>query len=122
MYFLKKGTFEFDKLTRDGYDIDEQPNVIAKKQYANGNRKKIITDYTDVVINIIINGLNADDVDTYISNLADGEFEYFSFVDMAYKTANFITTIPKIELMNGYSTDELYFDRLKVTLEKSSDV
>ena len=122
MYFLKKGTFEFPKITKYGYEIYEQPNTIAIKQYANGNRKKITTSYTDVVITITLYGMDATDIDTYISNLADGEFTYYSFKDLTYKTANFVSTIPKIELMNGYSTDELYFDRLKVTLEKSSDV
>ena len=33
--------FDFDKILRSGYEIDEQENVIAKKQMANGKRKRM---------------------------------------------------------------------------------
>lgn len=45
--FIKKkktdGTyFDFDKILRKGYEIDEQENEIAKKQMANGKRKRLL--------------------------------------------------------------------------------
>ena len=46
--------FDFDKILRSGYEIDEQENEIAIKQMANGKRKKIITSYVDCIININI--------------------------------------------------------------------
>ena len=56
MILLKKKNgdtyFEFEAILQSGYKINEQPNLIAKKQFVNGNRKKIITAYNDVVINI----------------------------------------------------------------------
>lgn len=121
MYLLKKGTFEFNKIKENGYEIDEQPNLIAKKQMANGNRKKIVTDYTDVVIKINLSGLKYADIDTYLSNLADGEYEYYSLNDKDYKIANFITTIPSIKLKKAMSETEYYVDDLEITLEKSGD-
>lgn len=121
MYLLKKGTFEFNKIKENGYEIDEQPNLIAKKQMANGNRKKVVTDYTDVVIKINLSGLKYADIDTYLSNLSDGEYEYYSLNDKEYKVANFITTIPSIKLKKAMSETEYYVDDLEVTLEKSSD-
>ena len=58
MILLKKkinnNYYDFDKILIKGYEIDEQPNIISKKQFANGRRKKIQTSYTDVVIKCLI--------------------------------------------------------------------
>jgi predicted SPOUT superfamily RNA methylase MTH1 len=121
MYLLKKGSFSFAKINENGYEIDEQPNLIAKVQFVNGNRKKIVTSYEDVVITIKLKGLNGSDVDTYLDNLTDGVFEYYSVKDKSYKYANFVVTIPPIALNKAFSTTELYVDELEVILEKSSD-
>jgi hypothetical protein len=121
MYVLKKGAFAFDKITENGYEIDEQPNLIEKVQFANGKRKKIVTNYEDVVITIKIKGLNGSDVDTYLDNLTDGTYQYFSVKDKAYKYADFIVTIPPVSITKSFSTNELYIDELEVILEKSND-
>ena len=57
MILLKKkqsdGTyFDFDKIKRSGYEINEQENEIDTKKMANGKRKKIYTSYVDCVIKI----------------------------------------------------------------------
>lgn len=122
MYFLKKGTLEFDKIKENGYEINEQPNLIAKKQFVNGNRKKIVTNYTDVVITINLSGLNYDDLDTYLTELVDGEYEYYSLVDNDYKSANFIVTIPPLTVKKSISETEYYIGDLSIILEKSSNV
>lgn len=122
MYLLKKGTFEFDKILASGYDIDEQPNLISKKQFVNGNRKKIVTSYTDCTIVINLGGLDINDIASYLTALEDGEFEYYSIVGNEYRTANFIVTKPSLGVNKAYSLTEQYYDDFKVILEKSSDV
>lgn len=37
---ISNSYFDFDKILLNGYEIDEQPNIISKKQFANGKRKK----------------------------------------------------------------------------------
>ena len=43
---------EFETILQSGYKIKEQQDVIAKKKFINGKRKKIVTTYSDVVITI----------------------------------------------------------------------
>ena len=122
MYLLKKGTFEFERISESGYKIDEQPNLIAKKQFVNGNRKKIVTNYTDVVIEIKISMVNANEINNYINNFIDGEYEFYSIKDRIYKSANFVVTFPELVLRQGLNIDDLYFENFTVLLEKSSDI
>lgn len=122
MYLLKKDDFTFDKILRSGYLIDEQPNLISKKQFVNGKRKKIVTDYTDCVININLGGLETSDIESYLEALQDGEFEYYSIEGQEYRSANFIVLKPALAINEAYSTLEQYYDDLTVVLEKSSDV
>jgi hypothetical protein len=121
MNLLKRGTFEFNKILKSGYDINEQPNLISTKQMVNGNRKKIVTTYTDCIITINLGGIDNTDILDYISNLVDDEYEYYSFKTKTYKTANFIVTLPSLSVDSAYSEDEFYLNDLTVTLEKSSD-
>lgn len=121
MYLLKKDSFEFSKILESGYTIDEQPNLIAKKQFVNGNRKKIVTSYVDCVITINLGGLELSDIDDYLEALEDGSFEYYSINDNMYKTANFIVTKPSITINKALSSTEQYYDDLTVVLEKSSN-
>ena len=120
MYLLKKDDFTFDKILESGYSIDEQPNVISTKQFVNGKRKKIVTDYTDCVININLGGLETSDIESYLEALQDGEFEYYSIVGQEYRSANFIVLKPALVINKAHS--EQYYDDLTVILEKSSDV
>jgi hypothetical protein len=127
MYLLKKineatDDFEFSKILAGEYDINEQPNLISQKQMVNGQRKKIITNYTDVVIDIKLSGLEAEDIAEYLTNLTDGEYQYWNIADAEYKNANFIVDLPKITIEKAFSADKIFFDDFKVGLEKSSDV
>lgn len=112
--------FDFDKILVKGYEIDEQPNLISKKQFINGNRKKITTSYIDVVIKIDIGCFDGDTLATYLSKLTDGQYKYYSLKDKTYKYANFIITLPSQTIENASS--EIIVDDFTVTLEKSSDV
>lgn len=148
MILLKKkkinnSYFDFDKILQDGYTIDEQPNLIDKRQLANGKRKKIITSYTDVVITVNLGLCDNETLQEYLSNLVDGEYKYYSYKDNCYKSANFIITMPPIvtnyaydgmfEQGNYYDTvlpvgndtrnnKQIGIDDFEIVLEKSSDV
>ena len=113
--------FDFDKILRNGYEIDEQENEIAKKQMANGKRKKIITTYVDCVIKINIGLWDNTTYQEYKEYLIDGEYQYWSYRDNAMKNANFIISLPSISTEYAYD-NEIGIDDLTITLEKSSDV
>lgn len=127
MILLKKrkddGTyFDFDKILRNGYKIDEQENVIDKKQMANGKRKKIITSYVDCIININIGLWDNKTYQEYKEYLTDGEFQYWSYRENKMKNANFIITNPSISTEYAYGNNDIGIDDMDITLEKSSDV
>lgn len=113
--------FDFDKILRNGYEIDEQENEIAKKQMANGKRKKIITTYVDCVIKINIGLWDNTTYQEYKEYLIDGEYQYWSYRDNTMKNANFIISLPSITTEYAYDND-IGIDDIEITLEKSSDV
>lgn len=113
--------FKFDKILRSGYNIDEQEYEIAKKQMANGKRKKIVSSYIDCIIKINLGLLDNKTYQEYKEQLEDGEYEYWSYKYNQYKKANFILTKPSITTEYAYD-DEIGIDDMKITLEKSSDV
>ena len=124
MILLKKKEnntyFDFDRILVNGYKINEQPNLINKKQFVNGRRKKIITNYTDVVIEINLGCFDGDTLYTYLQKLQDGEYMYYSLKDKQYKSANFIVTLPEQTINN--SASEVIVDDFTAVLEKSGDV
>ena len=124
MILLKKKDgdtyFEFETILQSGYRINEQPNLIAKKQFVNGKRKKIVTAYTDVVINIDLGCFDGDTLAECLTNLTDGEYEYYSLKDKVMKNANFIVTLPELQVDN--SANEVFVGDFTAVLEKSSDV
>ena len=125
MILLKKKEnntyFDFDrKILINGYKINEQPNLINKKQFVNGRRKKIITNYTDVVIEINLGCFDGNTLYTYLQKLQDGEFMYYSLKDKQYKSANFIVTLPEQTINN--SASEVIVGDFTAVLEKSGDV
>jgi hypothetical protein len=125
MILLKKKNqdssyFDFETILQSGYKIKEQQNLIAKKQFVNGNRKKVVTTYTDVVINIDLGCFDGNTIAEYISKLTDGEYQYYSLKDKVMKNANFIVTLPELQIDN--SADEVFVGDFTATLEKSSDV
>ena len=113
--------FEFDKILRSGYNIDEQEYEIAKKQMANGKRKKILSSYVDCIIKIDLGLLDNKTYQEYKEQLEDGEYEYWSYKYNQYKKANFILTKPSITTEYAYD-DDIGIDDMEITLEKSSDV
>lgn len=124
MILLKKKEnntyFDFEKILVNGYKINEQPNLINKKQFVNGRRKKIITNYTDVVIEINLGCFDGDTLYDYLQKLEDGEFMYYSLKDKQYKSANFIVTLPEQTINN--SASEVIVGDFTAVLEKSGDV
>lgn len=126
MYLLKKinanDDFTFSKILKNGYEIEEQPNTISKVQFVNGNRKRIYTNYEDCIIKINLGGIDATDLQDYLSNLIDGEYQYWSFEHNQYRNANFLVTKPSITASNVYSTTNFDLEDISITLEKSSDV
>lgn len=112
--------FDFDKILVSGYHINEQPNEINKVKYVNGKRKKIITTYTDVVINIDLGCFDGNTLAEYLSKLNDGEYQYYSLNDKVMKNINFITTLPEQTIDN--CADEVIVSDFTALLEKSSDV
>ena len=124
MILLRKkddnGYFDFETILQSGYRINEQPNLIAKKQFVNGKRKKILTSYTDVVINIDLGCFDGDTLADYLTKLQDGEYQYYSLKDKQMKNANFIVTLPELQIEN--SASEVFVGDFTATLEKSSDV
>ena len=64
--------FDFDMILRDGYEIDEQQDVISTKKLANGKRKKIVSSYIDCVIKIKIGLWDNDTYQEYKEYLSDG--------------------------------------------------
>ena len=126
MILLKKkkidGTyFDFDKILRSGYEINEQENEIATKKMANGKRKKIYTSYVDCVIKINLGLLDNTTYQEYKTYLTDGEFKYWSYKYNQMKNANFIITTPPITTEYAYEND-IGINDIEITLEKSSDV
>ena len=126
MILLKKkkidGTyFDFDKILRNGYEIDEQENIIAKKQMANGKRKQIVTSYIDCVIKINLGLLDNATYQEYKDYLVDGEFQYWSYKYNQMKNANFIVTKPSITSEYAYDID-IGIDDIEFSLVKSCDV
>ena len=113
--------FEFDKILRSGYNIDEQEYEIAKKQMANGKRKRILSSYVDCIIKINLGLLDNKTYQEYKEQLDDGEFHYWSYKYNQYKKAKFILTKPSITTEYAYD-DDIGINDMEITLEKSSDI
>ena len=125
MILLKKKNsddtyFDFEMILQSGYRINEQPNLIAKKQFVNGKRKKIVTSYSDVVISIDLGCFDGNTLAEYVNKLQDGEYQYYSLKDKEMKNANFIVTLPELQIDN--SASEVFVGDFTAILEKSSDV
>ena len=112
--------YDYEMILQGGYKINEQPNLIAKKQFVNGKRKKIETAYTDVVISIDLGCFNGNTLAECLQNLTDGEYQYYSLKDKVMKNANFIVTLPELQIEN--SASDVFVGDFTAILEKSSDV
>ena len=112
--------YDYEIILQGGYKINEQPNLITKKQFVNGKRKKIDTAYTDVIIKIDLGCFEGNTLAEYLANLTDGEYQYYSLKDKVMKNANFIVTLPELQIDN--SASEVFVGDFTAVLEKSSDV
>lgn len=124
MILLKKKNdddtyFDFETILQSGYKITEQPNLISKKQFVNGRRKKIVTSYVDAVINIDLGCFDGNTLAEYVNKLQDGEYQYYSLKDKQMKNANFIVTLPELQVDN--SASEVFVSDFTAILEKSGD-
>ena len=111
---------ELKNIVKSGYSVNNQPNVIAKNQYANGKRKKILTFYNDCIIKVKFDMFNINTYLEYKDYLTDGVFKYYSD-DGSYKEAQFIVTNPALEIDLALISDT-YIKPFEITLEKSGDV
>lgn len=119
---ISDGTyFDFDKILRSGYDIDEQEKVTATKQMASGKRKKVVTTYIDCTISINLGLWDNKTYQEYKDYLVDGEYQYWSFKYNQMKAANFIITRPSITMEYAFGED-IGINDMTIKLEKSSDI
>ena len=79
-----------------------------------------VIDLNDVVINIDLGCFDGDTLAECLLNLTDGEYEYYSLKDKVMKNANFIVTLPELQIDN--SANEVFVGDFTAILEKSSDV
>jgi hypothetical protein len=122
MYLIKNisKSQEFNNITE--YTIDEQPNLVAKKQFVNGKRKKIVTSYTDIVIEFSLKGLNGSEAKTYLDNLIDEDvYQFWSVRNNTYEYARFIVNIDELPLQSCLSDDSSLVDEFTIKLEKCDD-
>lgn len=122
MYLIKNLTknYTFNGITE--YSVDEQPNLIAKKQFVNGKRKKVVTSYTDVSIELSLKGLSGTTAKEYLEKLVDGDvYQYWSIKNNNYEYAYFIITIPEISLQQCLSENDSTIEEFTIILEKSDD-
>lgn len=113
--------FEFTKILQNGYKIDEKEDIIYKTKFVNGRRKKIITDYKDCIIELNIGCWDLETLQTYLQELTDGTYEYYSIIDGEYKKANFIVTVPPQIIENAIENGYIVSD-ISIVLEKSSEL
>ena len=88
MILLKKkhddGTyFEFDKILISGYNIKEDKDRITQK-FVNGNRKQIVSEYTDCQITINLGTFDLKTTNEYLGELTNGTYMYYSLNDKKY--------------------------------------
>ena len=113
--------FNFDKILVSGYHLLEDKDRITQK-FVNGNRKQIISEYTDVTLSIDLSTFDQETTYSYLNQLTSGEYQYYSLKDKQYKNVNFIIdNIPEITVDNAIDKN-LYIGDFSVTLLKASDV
>lgn len=112
--------FDFDKILVDGYTIKEDRDRITQK-FVNGNRKQILSSYTDVVIKINLGTLDLVTTKQYIDNLTNGTYKYYSMKDNQYNETNFIVDeIPEINFNSAVNNNAIIND-FEITLYRAGD-
>lgn len=112
--------FDFDKILVDGYTIKEDKDRITQK-FVNGNRKQILSTYTDVVITINLGTLDLATTKEYIDNLTNGTYKYYSMKNNQYNETNFIVEeIPEINFNSAVDNNAIIND-FEITLYRAGD-
>ena len=125
MILLKKkhddGTyFEFDKILISGYNIKEDKDRITQK-FVNGNRKQIVSEYTDCKITINLGTFDLETTNEYLGELTNGTYMYYSLNDKKYKECKFIIDeIPEIIVETAIDNDATIED-FSITLLRAGD-
>lgn len=114
--------FDFDKIIMSGYHIREDKDRITQK-FINGNRKQFISDYTDVEITIDLGTFDLDTTMSYLENLTDGEYQYFSLETGTYKNCMMIVEEkPEQVIDNAYDINNVYIADFTVKLLRAGEV
>lgn len=113
--------FDFEKIVESGYELKEDTDRITQK-FVNGNRKQFVSSYTDVIIKVNLAPFDLETLITYLTQLTNGEYQYFSYKDNTYKNAIFIIDeIPPI-ITNRIIDNECIIDDFTIKLLKAGDV
>jgi hypothetical protein len=123
MYLLKKGTFEFSKLMRGGYEIREDVRrVLSTYKTASGVIKRNIAKKRTTFIKLTFDSMNETDLALYLNafDVNTGSFEYWSPKRKAYVTRTFAVDEPTVTLL--YSEGGKKYSELKVSMEDLSGV
>jgi hypothetical protein len=123
MYLLKKGTFEFSKLMRGGYEIREDVRkVLSTSKTASGVIKRTIAKKRTTFIKLTFDAMNETDLALYLNafDVNTASFEYWSPKRKAYCTRTFAVEEPTVTLL--YSEGNKKYSELKVSMEDLSGV
>ena len=125
MILLKKkisdnNYFEFKKILASGYNIKEDKDRIIQK-FANGHRKSINSEYTDVVIKIDLDTFDLDTTSEYLSYLTTGTYQYYSVKDSMYKETEFIVQGLPENIVKNSAKENMLIDKYEITLLKAGD-
>ena len=113
--------FDFEKILESGYELKEDTDRITQK-FVNGNRKQFVSNYTDVIIKVNLAPFDLETLITYLTQLTNGEYQYFSYKDNTYKNAIFIIDeIPPI-ITNRIINNECIIDDFTIKLLKAGDI
>lgn len=112
--------FEFKKILASGYNIKEDKDRIIQK-FANGRRKSINSEYTDVIIKINLDTFDLDTTSEYLSYLTAGTYQYYSVKDSMYKETEFIVQGLPENIVKNSAKENMLIDKYEITLLKAGD-
>lgn len=116
-YLLKIGNTKIRYILREGYQIQENQEIIlSKKTMADGTVRRNIAEKKKTTIKIRLSQIDGATLSTYCNLwLNDFEATYWSKDDRTYKTGIFrVENKPNNSML--YSPDEI-FDEFEITME-----
>ena len=112
--------FDFKKILKSGYTVKEDKDRITQK-FVNGNRKQIVTEYEDVIITITLDTFDIDTTKTYLDQLTEGTYKYYSIKDKTYKEADFIIEEKPTLDISTATSNGILVDSYEITLLRAGD-